>query len=327
MRSPIRVTGFRTGPNSPGKRERGWLLWLSFVMIGVAVGLWRTPPPSGAPEIPQAIAEERTVTGSRSLGEPGIPDPATPLTNVSQVKLVTYTVRDGDTLSSIARMFNTDADSIASLNDLASPDRISVGKEISIMANASGVVTKVASGDTLSDIASAYGISVNDIMQANNLSSADDIQVGQTLLLPGAKPGVRRPQVVSRGSSSFIWPAEGSITSVFGWRIHPVTGEEQVHEGIDIANSTETEVHAAGSGTVTFAGWYGGYGRLIIISHGDGIETRYGHLSGYEVSQGDYVSAGELIGYLGSSGTATGPNLHFEVRLNGTPVNPRDYLP
>jgi murein DD-endopeptidase MepM/ murein hydrolase activator NlpD len=106
-----------------------------------------------------------------------------------------------------------------------------------------------------------------------------------------------------------------------------VSGEEAYHEGIDIAASSGTKVYAAASGKVTFAGWYAGYGRLITIDHGDGIKTQYGHLSGYEVAKGDSVSAGELIGYVGQSGTATGPNLHFEVLKSGKPVNPRNYLP
>ena len=86
-------------------------------------------------------------------------------------------------------------------------------------------------------------------------------------------------------------------------------------------------MYAAGSGEISFLGWSGDYGRLVIINHGDGIETKYAHLSGYDVLVGDYVYAGDVVGYVGQSGNVTGPHLHFEVLRNGNPVNPRNYLP
>ncbi|MEX0974172.1 MAG: M23 family metallopeptidase [Bacillota bacterium] len=303
------------------KRVRAYVLWMSFILIGIAVGLFRTPPPTIEPELPETISAEKIAAGARSLGIPGKEDPAT-----AQASLVTYTVQSGDTLTSIAQAFNTSADSIAYMNDLTSPDRISVGKEISVLANATGAVVKVARGDTLWDIGRRYGVTVADIERANSLSSAEDIQVGETLILLGATSGARPAQTTSR-SSIFIWPANGPVSSAFGWRTHPISGERLSHEGIDIVAPSWSKVYAAGSGEVEFCGWYGGYGRLIIIDHGDSIETRYGHLSGYEVEEGVHVSGGDLIGYVGSSGSATGPHLHFEVRRSDEPVNPRNYLP
>jgi murein DD-endopeptidase MepM/ murein hydrolase activator NlpD len=326
LRRKLVVAGFRAqrpeAPEGPLPRWKTWILWVSFVLLGTAVGLWRTPAPYATqvktPEATAAEADRSEATAEETPGATTSEEP--PLT------LVTYTIQPGDTLSSIAQTFNTSAESIACINNLASPDRISVGEELSVMANATGLAVRVSRGDTLWDISRRYGVAVANMVRANNLASAEEIQVGQLLLLPGADPSSHPAQVASR-SSSFIWPADGSVTSSFGWRIHPVTGEELLHEGIDIAASTGNNVYAAGSGTVSYLGWYGGYGRLIIISHGAGIETRYGHLSGYEVYEGEEVWAGELIGHVGESGTATGPNLHFEVRRSGKPVNPRDYLP
>jgi len=243
-----------------------------------------------------------------------------------EIRLVNYTVKPGDTLSSIAEEFNSSVDSIAYINGLLSPDRISVGKQLSVIANASGIVVEVSRGDTLSDLSARYNVPVDVIVRVNHLSAPDNISAGQSLILPGARPGGRSIQSVAR-SSALRWPVTGPVTSGFGWRVHPITGDSEFHQGIDIAASEGTSVVAAASGTISSRGWYGGYGRLIIIDHGNGIETRYGHLSGYAVDQGGEVSAGQVVGYIGSSGISTGPHLHFEVRVNGEAVDPKHYLP
>jgi len=123
-----------------------------------------------------------------------------------------------------------------------------------------------------------------------------------------------------RSSSGFVWPASGIVTSGFGWRWG------RMHEGIDIAAPTGTPISAAASGTVIYAGWMGGYGNLVVIDHGGGLATAYGHQSSIAVSSGTQVSQGQTIGYVGSTGHSTGPHLHFEVRVNGSPVDPMGYL-
>jgi murein DD-endopeptidase MepM/ murein hydrolase activator NlpD len=127
---------------------------------------------------------------------------------------------------------------------------------------------------------------------------------------------------VSRPASSagFIWPTSGTLTSGFGWRWG------RMHEGIDVAAPTGTPIAAAASGTVIHAGWMGGYGNLVVIDHGNGLATAYGHQSSIAVASGTYVSQGQTIGYVGSTGHSTGPHLHFEVRVNGSPVDPLGYL-
>lgn len=125
---------------------------------------------------------------------------------------------------------------------------------------------------------------------------------------------------------SFIKPTSGRISSPFGYRTHPVTGSYTLHSGIDIAASSGTTVVASRNGKVVSAGYSGSYGNLIVISHGNGIETAYAHLSSINVRVGESVSQGQLIGKVGSTGRSTGPHLHFEVRINGTAVNPSKYI-
>ncbi len=116
------------------------------------------------------------------------------------------------------------------------------------------------------------------------------------------------------------------VSSSFGMRRHPVTGVERMHDGMDLAAPTGTSVRAAAPGTVTFAGRRGGYGLLVIVDHGDGMETRYAHQSRLDVQPGDTVGAGDQLGAVGATGLATGPHLHFELRRNGTPVDPAPLL-
>jgi len=274
---------------------------------------------------PQVQGEAQSVQGKEGKDPEGSePSTESELSTRPEIRLTTYTVKSGDTLSAIAAKFNTSTSSIAYINDLSSPDFIKPGMELKVIENASGVLVTVSPGDTLWDISRGYGVPIAEIAYVNNLDVTAVLKVGTQLIVPGAS--FRYVPVVSR-SSSFRWPIKGTLTSSYGWRTHPITGERSFHEGLDIAASYGTAVGAAAGGKVTFAGWNGGYGRLVIIDHGDGVETRYGHLSSIAVSTGQYVSSGETIGYVGQSGDATGPHLHFEMRKNGKTVDPRDYLP
>ncbi|MGC9101335.1 MAG: M23 family metallopeptidase [Caldisericum sp.] len=123
------------------------------------------------------------------------------------------------------------------------------------------------------------------------------------------------------------WPLQGMITSGFGWRVNPFGGGWEFHKGIDISSYYGAPIRAAADGEVEFAGWNsGGYGKMIIIYHRDGIETVYGHLSDIAVKVGDKVKKGEVIGYEGCTGLCTGPHLHFEIRVWGEAINPLKYL-
>ncbi len=128
-------------------------------------------------------------------------------------------------------------------------------------------------------------------------------------------------------STPSIWPTRGFITSGFGFRRDPFTGRIKMHEGLDIANKTGTVVHAGADGLVIFAGIETGYGNLLTIDHGYGLMTRYGHLETIIVKEGDKVKKGDKIGTIGCTGACTGPHLHYEVRVNGIPMDPRSFVP
>jgi len=130
----------------------------------------------------------------------------------------------------------------------------------------------------------------------------------------------------SGAAGMFSWPVTGTITSPFGWRSNPFGGSPEFHQGLDIAAPTGTTVTAAAGGTVIMAQWYGGYGNYILIDHGGGYSTGYGHLSAIYVSTGQSVQRGQAIGAVGSTGQSTGPHLHFEVRIAGKPVDPAPRL-
>jgi murein DD-endopeptidase MepM/ murein hydrolase activator NlpD len=204
-----------------------------------------------------------------------------------------------------------------------------------------GVKYVIKQGDTLWDISETYKIDIASITDANNMSSPDSLKIGQEILIPNAttvkevvhstaaaKPAAKQSsttKLASRSSSSTslsgMWPVSGHITSPFGMR------DGKLHKGIDIAAPTGANVYAFNDGKVVFSGWNdGGYGYLVIISHGNGLETYYGHNSKLLVTVGQTVSKGQHIAEVGSTGDADGSHCHFEVRKNGTPVNPLNYL-
>jgi murein DD-endopeptidase MepM/ murein hydrolase activator NlpD len=149
-------------------------------------------------------------------------------------------------------------------------------------------------------------------LQAESASLAARIRSSQSSSVPGP---IGQPS-----AAGFIWPVQGVLTSGFGWRWG------RLHEGIDLAVGVGTPVVAAASGTVIVAGWLGGYGNLVVIDHGNGMATAYGHNTSVTVGVGQSVSQGQLIAYSGSTGHSTGPHVHFEVRVNGSPVDPLGYL-
>ncbi|PLZ87933.1 peptidase M23 [Fischerella thermalis CCMEE 5196] len=135
-----------------------------------------------------------------------------------------------------------------------------------------------------------------------------------------------RNSVIIRGTGMFAYPTDAPTSSHFGWRVHPILGYRRFHAGQDFAASYGSKIRSADSGTVIFAGWYGGYGKAAIINHGNGLTTLYGHTSELYVSEGQTVKRGQAIAAVGSTGLSTGPHLHFEVRKNGTPVDPMNYF-
>jgi murein DD-endopeptidase MepM/ murein hydrolase activator NlpD len=140
--------------------------------------------------------------------------------------------------------------------------------------------------------------------------------------VPPRNPG----DVVIEGNGILGLPVRAPITSHYGWRTHPILGTSRLHAGTDFGADTGTPIRAAGAGTVIYAGWQGGYGSTVIINHGQGMTTLYGHCSQIYVRDGQTVQKGEVVAAVGSTGMSTGPHLHFEVRINGEPQNPLAYL-
>ena len=131
-------------------------------------------------------------------------------------------------------------------------------------------------------------------------------------------------------SSGFIKPIGGRITSPFGWRTHPIFNSRTFHSGVDIAGPNRGSIKASNSGKVIYSGWYGGYGKVVILDHGvvngKPTTTLYAHMSSIRVGQGQFVNKGDVVGYEGTTGYSTGPHVHFEVRINGKPNNPLNYI-
>lgn len=123
-----------------------------------------------------------------------------------------------------------------------------------------------------------------------------------------------------------IWPTEGKISSLFGMRLHPISKQNKFHEGVDIANLKSTDIIATADGTVEFSGKKSGYGKAVIVNHGNGFKTLYAHASELIVSKGNTVKKGMLIAHMGSTGMSTGPHLHYEIRLNDEPIDPMMFV-
>ena len=172
----------------------------------------------------------------------------------------------------------------------------------------------------------------SEVAQMESLSAAEESALeGLILERERELAAQRRAAGIAGGVESgtpgmFSWPVTGTITSPFGWRSNPFGGGPEFHQGLDIAAPMGTTVTAAAGGTVIMAQWYGGYGNYILIDHGAGFSTGYGHLSAMYVSSGQSVQRGQAIGAVGSTGQSTGPHLHFEVRIAGKPVDPAPRL-
>jgi len=198
-------------------------------------------------------------------------------------------------------------------------------------------------GSLASEVSSLYGLKTDPILtptsdtiqDAEVSSSLDRLYTLKDTALSGAAStgislgltrNVTPADWLRANSTPNLWPVEGPVTGSFGERTDPFNGEGAFHSGVDISANFGQAVIAPADGVVVFADFMGGYGRAIALDHGHGITTRYGHLSNFAVALGQYVHRGDIIGYIGLSGRSTGPHLHYEVRINDTPVNPHKYL-
>lgn len=258
-------------------------------------------------------------------------------TNISQkprAEIIEYEVKSGDTLSTIAQHFDISTDTIKWANDLNSKDAIKPGQKIKILP-VTGIAHKVVSGDTLESVAKKYSAEAQGILDYPFNDVPDDfkLKIGQVLIVPnGVQPqvvavmqssrpvpqsfytGVASPTFQAPGGGNFIWPTRGIITQYFAW----------YHPALDIADRSGPAVVAADGGTVVVAGWpdNSGYGNRVVIDHGNGYTTLYGHFANVYVTAGQKVSRGQTIGKMGSTGRSTGTHLHLEIRYKGIALNP-----
>ena len=265
-------------------------------------------------------------------------------------EVITYTVRSGDTLFGISEKYGITPETVLWGNPVLKddPHLLSPGQEL-LISPITGVLRVVYKDDTIEGLAAAYQASADDILNwpGNHLDVDNPVLVeGTVIVVPGGErdfvqwtvPRITRAQRNplptgagpgacaggysggAVGSGSFIWPAVNHYLSGFGYSSY--------HAGIDIAAGQGAPIYAADSGVVMFAGWSNwGYGYMVVIDHGNGWQTLYAHLSQWNVSCGQSVYQGNVVGLSGSTGNSTGPHLHFEINYQGSRPNPWNYLP
>lgn len=249
-----------------------------------------------------------------------------------QTESFVYTIKSGDSLSTIGEQFKISTDALKYVNSLTDNSILAVGKAI-VIPPVSGLIHQVADGDTLDSIAEKYDVASQAIADFNYILDTSSLAIGAELVIPGAKvptpvipfiPSYTQPnfvfQVPNLGDG-FIWPTTVRIiTQYFAW----------YHNGLDIAvpwGWGMPPLFASSSGTVTRAGWDPwGLGLHVQIDHGNGFETVYGHMSRIDVGYGQSISKGQGIGLMGNSGRSTGPHIHFTLKYNGVAQNPLDYI-
>lgn len=288
-----------------------------------------------------AIAENNLLTGSLNDAQDTYtssviafdPFENSVVTNKSERprdKVIEYKVKSGDTLESIAKKFAVSVDTIKWSNDLKT-DTIKPDDTLDIPP-VTGIVHKVVAGDNIYAVAKKYHTNAQAIVNFpfNDFADLETFQLtpGQTLIVPGGyieeAPGIEntvrfyaQAQAGVKGTSNFIWPTTGLITTYPVW----------YHMALDIASSSAPAIIAADTGTVTYSGciqW--GYGCHVIMDHGNGYQTLYGHMSVLSVSPGQVISKGRQVGVMGSTGRSTGTHLHFEIRSGGSLMNPLNFL-
>lgn len=265
----------------------------------------------------------------RSLSSENLPPP---------VNFIEYSIQRGDTLWDIAYAYGINIDTIVSFNNIEKVHNISLNKKI-LIPTVDGIMYTPKSGESIADILATHNVSLRKIAAYNSLSSklktnyvfkegTNSLLYGGRLFLPGVSYSLA--ERAGKLGLDFLKPLTAfRITSIYGFRIHPITKKRSFHKGIDLAAPTGTTVYSAKGGTVTFAGESAGYGKLIIIRHPKSdnkptYETRYAHLSAFLVSSGTRVMSQQPIGKVGNTGTSSGPHLHFEIHKNGSLINPRD---
>jgi len=240
-----------------------------------------------------------------------------------------YVVRAGDTLSEIASMFDVSVNTVIWANNLKGVNDVNPGDTLIILP-ISGVEHAVVKGDTLKSLAKKYGADADEIAQYNGLDSAQPLDIGAKLMIPGGELGGPAPtSSVKRPNGSTTDPYRGGGGSpLYGFFSNPLIGgiiTQGLHgwNAIDIGSPRGTPIHAAADGTVIIVrnngAFNGGYGNYVVVTHSNGTQTLYAHMKTAIVSPGQQVSSSQVLGYVGMTGHTTGPHLHFEVRGAANP--------
>ncbi|MEO0800869.1 MAG: M23 family metallopeptidase [Cyanobacteria bacterium J06642_2] len=357
-RHPRRLP-YRRPSRSQHSPERGRLLarrarWLSAGVLGIlslagaaAAGIrhWRSrpiylqtrPSPYTAQAVLQQNFEAKRVRAEAELAAGKLIPPT------QKQGPIAYETRPGDTLQRLSQMFQVESAAIALSNGIDAKAKLTASQKVYIPRPKS-IVRVVREGETLESIAAEYRLDPAAIARATPLEDFSRVEVGQTLTIPGTaagllhahslsqagyetfppdKPGIEgvgSPIVSAPSSSGLIWPVSGDYSSGFGWRWG------RPHRGIDIAGPVGSPIGAVKDGTVTFADWDGGFGNKVEIQHADGMVTRYAHGDRIFVAKGQQVQQGQVIMTRGSTGLSTGPHLHFEVWIDGEPIDPEPFL-
>lgn len=259
--------------------------------------------------------------------------------------LIEYRVKSNDTVWGMAKKFNIDSSIIIELNSLKSPGQIRKG-QILLIPSKNGIYYTIRKGDTLTGISKKFNSEIAQIATLNNIDGAD-IQAGKKIFIPDAveqkEPVIKKrinpeydriaDSTESRGTKKkieqkktgtiFTWPLKGPVTSGFGYRKDPFSGNKRFHCGMDIGAEIGTPVKAAGNGRVIYSGWKGAYGYLVVISHEKNYITVYAHNSKNLVKTGEVIKKGDVVALSGNTGAVTGAHLHFEIRKGTVPLNPR----
>ncbi|MBQ7158047.1 MAG: M23 family metallopeptidase [Treponema sp.] len=294
--------------------------------------LFETLPDSELEVLTAAMAKFAMETNEDAFDENGnvLSDDGKILTPASlgigqAVTYSVYTVKSGDAISTIARKFGLgNISTLIAINDIDNVRTLRAGQKLRV-PSMDGLIHCVKKGESLNSISVKYHVSVEELADTNDLSSLT-LSVGQELFIPGAK--MDSTSLRKAMGELFTYPIKAGwrLTSRFGTRKDPFTGVKSSHTGIDMACPTGTPIYAAMSGTVVYSGWSNIFGNYVIINHGNGYQTLYGHMSKILARKGQSVSQGTRIGLVGSTGYSTGPHLHLTVYKNGKLVDPLTLL-
>lgn len=238
-----------------------------------------------------------------------------------ETRVTYYVVKKGDSLYKISKNIGVDMNILIANNPSVKGGVIRIGQKLKILNNNSIEYT-VKKGDNLIKIANKYNVKLADLLKDNELNTTN-IVVGDKLIVKNPDLKFINLNVKPANYIDFKWPIKwAGVTSPYGKRFHPVLKRNIFHNGVDLRAAVGVPLYAPADGTIKTAGWLGGYGKIIIIKHAKGYETRSAHLSNIYVKVGQKVKKGELIGKTGKTGRITGPHLHFEIRRNGKTLNP-----